>query len=98
MGLFSERSKPSMPDGQSLVKPVCHQPRPSLRPRPDAIINEPEKIPLGSGLGLEVPEDPALDLTLEDIELGTDIVGVRALLILVPLIDKVHIPTRADIL
>ena len=40
----------------------------------DAGIKKAEQIPLGGSLGLEVPEDPALSLLLEDADLSLDVV------------------------
>jgi hypothetical protein len=68
----------------------------SLR-RPDAVVEEAEEVPFGGSFGLEVPEDPALDLVLCDVDLGSDVIGGGSLQVLVPLVDGFLGGARANI-
>lgn len=68
-----------------------------LRTRPDTAIDKAEQIPLGGSLSLEVPEDPALDLGLEDVKLRADVIRVGAPLVVAPPFDEVDIRAGADI-
>lgn len=68
---------------------------PSLELREDACIEQTEQVPLGGGLGLEVPPEPALCSLLEDVELGVDVVACVGLVLLGPVVDPVDVGTRA---
>ena len=64
--------------------------------REDASVEQAEGVPLSAGFGLEVPENPALGVALERLELRFEIltrVGTEGV---VPLIDEVVSPAAAD--
>lgn len=70
---------------------------PSLQLGEDAGVNEAEEVPLGGGLGLEVPPEPALGLLLEDVELGVDVFDGVGLVLRGPLVDVVDGGAATDI-
>lgn len=70
---------------------------PSLQLGEDAGVNETEEVPLGGGLGLEVPPEPALGFLLEDVELGVDVFDGVGLVLRGPLVDVVDGGAATDI-
>lgn len=65
--------------------------------RPDSVVDESEEVPLGTRFGLEVPEDPAVGVLLERVDLSLDVVSCGVLEILVPLIDEVLRRAATDV-
>lgn len=69
----------------------------AARRRPHTVIEQLEQIPLGRILGLEVPENPALGLGLERLDLRADVVGRGGLVVLTPRADVVDLRAGPDV-
>lgn len=67
------------------------------RLREDAVIDQTECVPLGARLGLEIPEDPALGVALEGLQLRLDVSSGVILESLRPLVDVVNVGAGTDV-
>lgn len=63
----------------------------------DSSVNQSECVPFGTGLGLEVPEDPTLRVLLKRLELCFDITASIVLHLLRPCVDEIDLSTRSDV-
>ena len=57
----------------------------------DPGVKELEQVPFGARLRLEVPEDPAAGMLLEDFELSLDVASHVVLERVAPGLDEVHV-------
>ena len=69
----------------------------STSSRPDTIVDESEEVPLGTSLGLEIPEDPSTSRSFERVDLRLDVLRSCGLHALVPLVDEVLGCAGADV-
>lgn len=67
------------------------------RLREDTGIEQAEKIPLGTGFRLKVPEDPTPRVSLEGLHLSFNVASCIVFELLVPSLDEVDVRTRSHV-